>query len=129
MNKIYFYVALAGALLFAAPSALAQDMVWPQFLGPQSNPVATHAKLADRWSKTDNVEWSLEVPGRGWSSPIVTGRPPGGRHRKNSFTSETPVTDGKFIYLYVANLGLWAFDLKGNQVWTTPMELNPIYLE
>lgn len=210
MNKIYFYVALAGALLIAAPSVHAQDMVWPQFLGPQSNPVGTHAKLADRWSKTDNVEWSLEVPGRGWSSPIVTGgkvylttvttdgkskapqvgteysneyaaelqkqglsgpeimkrlnerdielpnevnlhyflyclnlksgkvewtkefftgRPPGGRHRKNSFTSETPVTDGKFIYLYVANLGLWAFDLKGNQVWTTPMELNPIYLE
>lgn len=210
MNKIYFYVALAGALLIAASSVHAQDMVWPQFLGPQSNPVGTHAKLADRWSKTDNVEWSLEVPGRGWSSPIVTGgkvylttvttdgkskapqvgteysneyaaelqkqglsgpeimkrlnerdielpnevnlhyflyclnlksgkvewtkefftgRPPGGRHRKNSFTSETPVTDGKFIYLYVANLGLWAFDLKGNQVWTTPMELNPIYLE
>src|SRR5688572_7638160 len=73
MNKIYFYVALAGALLFAAPSVHAQDMVWPQFLGPQSNPVGTHAKLADRWSKTDNVEWSLEVPGRGWSSPIVTG--------------------------------------------------------
>lgn len=210
MNKVYFYVALAAALLFAVPQANAQDMVWPQFLGPQSNPVGTHAKLADRWSKTDNVEWSLEVPGRGWSSPIVTGgkvylttvttdgnskapqvgteysneyaaelqkqglsgaeimkrlnerdielpnevnlhyflyclnlksgkvewtkefftgRPPGGRHRKNSFTSETPVTDGKFIYLYVANLGLWAFDLKGNQVWTTPMELNPIYLE
>lgn len=210
MNKIYYYVALAAALLFAAPSVHAQDSVWPQFLGPQSNPVGTHAKLADRWSKTDNVEWSLEVPGRGWSSPIVTGgkvylttvttdgnskapqvgteysneyaaelqkqglsgpeimkrlnerdielpnevnlhyflyclnlksgkvewakefftgRPPGGRHRKNSFTSETPVTDGKFIYLYVANLGLWAFDLKGNQVWTTPMELNPIYLE
>ena len=73
MNKIYFYVALAGALLIAAPSVHAQDMVWPQFLGPQSNPVGTHAKLADRWSKTDNVEWSLEVPGRGWSSPIVTG--------------------------------------------------------
>jgi outer membrane protein assembly factor BamB len=210
MNKIYFYVALAGVLLLAAPQAHAQDMVWPQFLGPQSNPVGTHAKLADRWSKTDNVEWSLEVPGRGWSSPIVTGgkvyvttvttdgkskapqtgteysneyaaelqkqglsgpeimkrlnerdielpnevnlhyflyclnlksgkvewskefftgHPPGGRHRKNSFTSETPVTDGKFIYLYVANLGLWAFDLKGNQVWHTQMELNPIYLE
>jgi len=210
MNKIHFYVAIVGAVLFIAPSVHAQDMVWPQFLGPQSNPVGTHAKLADRWSKTENVEWFLEVPGRGWSSPIVTGgkvylttvttdgksknpqvgteysneyaaelqkqglsgaeimkrlngrdielpnevnlhyflyclnlksgkvewnkefftgHPPGGRHRKNSFTSETPVTDGKFIYVYVANLGLWAFDLKGNQVWTTPMELNPIYLE
>jgi len=70
--------------------------------------------------KSGKVEWNKE---------FFTGHPPGGRHRKNSFTSETPVTDGKFIYVYVANLGLWAFDLKGNQVWTTPMELNPIYLE
>jgi outer membrane protein assembly factor BamB len=209
MHKIFF-VALAGALLVIAPSAHAQDLVWPQFRGPQSNPVGTHARLADRWSKSDNVEWSFEVPGRGWSSPIVTGgkvylttvttdgkskapqtgteysneyvaelqkqglsgpeimkrlnerdielpsevnlhyflyclnlktgkvewskefftgRPPGGRHRKNSFISETPVTDGKFIYVYVANLGLWAFDLRGNQAWTTPLESNPIYLE
>ena len=187
-----------------------QDRVWPQFLGPQSNPVGTHARLAERWSRTENVEWSQEIPGRGWSSPIVTGgkvyvttvttdgkskppqtgteysneyvaelmkqklpmeevikrvterdielphevmlhyflycldlksgklewkkefytgRPPGGRHRKNSFVSETPVTDGKSIYIYVANLGMWAFDLKGNQTWTTPVEANPIYLD
>src|SRR5687768_15160581 len=210
MKKIYFYITFAGVLLFTAVSAHAQDMVWPQFRGPQSNPVGTHTKLADRWSKTENVEWSFEDPGRGWSSPIVTGgkvyltsvttdgkskapqagteysneyvaelqkqgisgaelmkrlndrdielpsevnlhyflycldlksgkvewqkefftgKPPGGRHRKNSFISETPVTDGKFIYVYVANLGLWAFDLKGNQTWTTPQEAHPIYLD
>jgi outer membrane protein assembly factor BamB len=70
--------------------------------------------------KTGKTEWTRE---------FHTGQPPGGRHRKNSFTSETPVTDGKFIYVYVANLGLWAFDLKGNQVWTTPLEALPIYLE
>jgi outer membrane protein assembly factor BamB len=64
-----------------------------------------------------------------WTKEFFTGRPPGGRHRKNSFVSETPVTDGKFIYVYVANLGLWAFDLKGKQVWTTPLEANPIYLD
>ena len=73
MNKVYFYVALASVLLFTATAVHAQDTVWPQFLGPQSNPVGTHAKLADRWSKTENVEWFLDVPGRGWSSPIVTG--------------------------------------------------------
>lgn len=203
-------VSSACALLLTPLAIHAQDMAWPQFLGPESNPVGTHARLAERWSKTDNVEWSLEVPGRGWSSPIVTGgrvyvttvttdgkskppqtgteysneyvaelqkqglslqeiikrvterdielpnevtlhyllyslnlkngkvewqkefhtgRPPGGRHRKNSFVSESPVSDGKFIYVYVANLGLWAFDLKGKQVWTTPLEANPIYLE
>jgi outer membrane protein assembly factor BamB len=39
------------------------------------------------------------------------------------------VTDGKFVYVYAANLGLWAFDLKGKQAWTTPLEANPIYLD
>src|SRR5687767_1668827 len=64
-----------------------------------------------------------------WQKEFYKGQPPGGRHRKNSFVSETPVTDGKFIYVFVGNLGLWAFDLKGKQVWTTPLEANPIYLD
>jgi outer membrane protein assembly factor BamB len=201
---------LAFALFLTSQSLIAQEVVWPQFRGPDSNPVAANAKLVDRWSKTENVEWSQEIPGRGWSSPIVTGnrvyvtavttegkskppqagteysneyaaelmkqklpmsevmkrvqerdiempnevklhyvlyclnlksgkvewqkefytgQPPGGRHRKNSFASESPVTDGKFIYVYVGNMGLWAFDLKGKQVWSTPLEANPIYLD
>src|ERR1044072_7280132 len=166
---------LLCALLLTAITIHAQDKAWAQFRGPQSNPVGTHARLAERWSKTENVEWSQEIPGRGWASPIVTGgkvyvttvttegksklpqkgteysneyaaelekqglseeeimkrlterdielpnevmlhyvlycldlksgkvewtkefftgQPPGGRHRKNSFVSETPVTDG-----------------------------------
>ena len=205
-NHVYSFICI----FLLAVTANAQDVAWPQFRGPESNPVGTHARLAERWSKTENVEWAQEIPGRGWSSPIVTGgkvylttvttdgkskspqsgteysneyvaelqkqglsmqeiikrvterdielpsevtvhyllyrldlqsgfvewkkefytgRPPGGRHRKNSFISETPVTDGKSIYVYVANLGLWAFDLKGNVTWTTPLEANPIYLD
>lgn len=204
------WVAQASAVLLMGAAANAQNSAWPQFRGPDSNPVGAHAKLAERWSKTENVEWMREIPGRGWSSPIVTGdhvyvttvttegkskppqigteysneyvaelmkqglsekevvervtardielpkevslhyflyclnlksgktewqkefytgKPPGGRHRKNSFTSESPVTDGKFVYVYVANLGLWAFDLKGKPVWATPLEANPIYLD
>ena len=198
------------ALMLVSLPVHGQEMAWPQFRGPESNPVGTHARLPERWSKTENVEWSQEIPGRGWSSPIVTGgkvyvttvttegkskppqtgteysneyvaelmkqgvpeeqvlkrvterdielphevtlhyslyclnlksgkvewnkefhtgRPPGGRHRKNSFVSESPVTDGRHIYVYVANLGLWAFDLKGKVVWNTPLEANPIYLD
>ena len=208
-RRVYILSHVSALLCLLSLTASAQE-AWPQFRGAESNPVGTHARLADRWSKTENVEWSLDIPGRGWSSPIVTGgkvylttvttdgksklpqvgteysneyaaelekqglsgeeimkrlnerdielpnevnvhyllyrldlksgkvewtkefhtgHPPGGRHRKNSFSSETPVTDGKFIYLYSANLGLWAFDLKGNQVWHTPLEVNPIYLD
>lgn len=208
--RLFWQVSSTLALLLASFTVYGQDTAWPQFRGPESNPVGANARLAERWSKTENVEWSLELPGRGWSSPIVTGNkifvttattegkskppqvgteysneyvaelrkqglpmdkviervterdielpnevmlhyfiycldlksgkvewqkefykghPPGGRHRKNSFTSESPVTDGKFVYVYVTNLGLWAYDLKGKQVWTTPLEANPIYLD
>jgi outer membrane protein assembly factor BamB len=201
---------LVCLLLLASHAVLGKDSDWPQFRGPDSNPVGAHARLAERWSKTENVEWSREIPGRGWSSPIVTGgrvylttvttdgkskqpqtgteysneyaaelmkqglpmdqvmervterdielpkevslhyflycldlksgevewrkefyagHPPGGRHRKNSFASESPVTDGKSVYVYIGNLGLWAFDLTGKQLWTTPLEASPVYLD
>ncbi len=70
--------------------------------------------------KTGAVEWKKEFFG---------GRPPGGRHRKNSFASETPVTDGQSIFVYVANLGVWAYDLKGKQLWSVKLDPYPIYLD
>jgi outer membrane protein assembly factor BamB len=51
-----------------------------------------------------------------------------GRHRKNSYTSETPVTDGQAIYVYVAHLGLYAFDFAGTQLWSSPLEPRQVYL-
>src|SRR5215211_3445367 len=74
-NRYIFsrYAALISVLFLISTTAHAKDPEWPQFRGPESNPVGTHARLADRWSKTENVEWSQEIPGRGWSSPIVTG--------------------------------------------------------
>src|SRR6266480_5140662 len=57
-------MALAGAT--AGPD-------WPQFRGPDLNPVGASKQLPDTWSKTENVEWTADIPGRGWSSPIVTG--------------------------------------------------------
>ena len=64
-----------------------------------------------------------------WKQEYHAGKPPGGRHRKNSFASETPVTDGKHIYVYVTHLGLFAFDLAGNQLWRTELENYPVYME
>src|ERR671912_734961 len=159
---------LACLLLLASPAVYGSDAAWPQFRGPDSNPVGAHARLADRWSKTEySNEYAAELLKQGlpmeqvleklkardielphevtlhyflyclslktgaveWRKEFHTGRPPGGRHRKNSFTSESPVTDGNSVYVYIANLGLWAFDLKGKQVWSTPLEAHPIYLD
>jgi len=46
---------------------------WPQFRGPGAGGVADGSTLPLRWSTTDNVAWSTEIPGRGWSSPVVWG--------------------------------------------------------
>ena len=40
------------------------------------------------------------------------------RHIKNSYASETPVTDGELLYVYFGNLGLvTALDMEGTEVW------------
>ncbi len=176
---------------------------WPRFRGPDSNPVSDNPNLPVTWSRTENVEWVADVPGVGWSSPVVWGtrvfltaatsdqrmKPPslgtefsndyiaelrkqglsgdeitkrlwardrempqdivislmlfcydlesgkrlwerriyhgnprGGRHVKNSFASETPVTDGNRVYAYFTDYGLYAFDFDGKPVWATPFE-------
>src|SRR5262249_14236948 len=69
---------MIGMKKFAALCCLsivvrAAEPDWPQFRGPDLNRVGLSKRLPDRWSKTENVEWVATIPGRGWSSPIVTG--------------------------------------------------------
>lgn len=54
------------------PHAIAQTK-WPQFRGGDSRGVSEEGNLPDRWSATENVVWKRDIPGRGWSSPIVWG--------------------------------------------------------
>lgn len=163
------------ALSFWLLGGASADHNWPQFRGPHSLGVAEDAKLPDRWSQTENVAWKTDIPGVGWSSPIVWGdqifvtsvvsagateTPKKGlyfggeryelskdehrwmvyavdfktgkilwereahqglvttsRHLKNSYASETPVTDGERVYAYFGNLGLFCYDLKGKLLW------------
>jgi outer membrane protein assembly factor BamB len=154
---------------------------WPQFRGPNARGIAEDTNLPDRWSATENVAWKCDIPGRGWSSPIVwddrvflttvvnsgeseepkkglyfggerfkpsesphewkvlcldletgdvvwerlvhEGKPDTSIHIKNSYASETPVTDGKRVYCYFGNLGLFCLDFDGQEVWK--MALKP----
>ena len=206
--------AIAASTLFAeapadAGAGVTSPVNWPQFRGPAALPVSDNPRLPKTWSATENVEWVAEIPGMGWSSPIVwagkvflttatapnmkqpslgvdfsneyiaemekqgvseeemekkiyerdmempdqiklsyrlvcvdlesgktvwdrefhADNPPVGRHRKNSYTSKTPVTDGKAVYVYVAHLGLWAFDFTGKQLSAHPLEPHKVYLD
>ena len=155
------------ALLLALPVALAGND-WPRFRGLEAGVAPDHPDLPERWSETENVVWTVDIPGLGWSSPIVSGEhvfvttavsageepqpvkglyDPGDdhgkrdavaghrwmvyaidlasgavrwerelqstvptikRHIKASFASETPVTDGRRVYVYFGSIGLVA---------------------
>lgn len=43
------------------------------------------------------------------------------RHRKNTYASSTPVTDGKFVYAYFEAEGLYCYDFKGKLIWQTSL--------
>jgi len=57
-----------------------------------------------------------------WERELWRGVPKGSRHLKNSFASETPVTDGERVYFYFGQVGLFALDRAGKTVWTLPVE-------
>lgn len=147
---------------------------WPYLRTAPDDP-----RLPDRWSATENIAWKTEIPGTGWSSPVVSGDrvfltsvssaepteavkkglyfggerpapkvehrwlvyavdfntgkilwereafkgvPVQSRHLKNSFASETPVTDGERVYAYFGNLGLFCYDMKGKLLWEQKWE-------
>lgn len=52
-----------------------------------------------------------------WEFEAHRGRPPKMRHPRNSFASETPVTDGERVYAWFANVGLFCTDVAGKKIW------------
>jgi outer membrane protein assembly factor BamB len=153
---------------------------WPQFRGADALGTSDAKGLPVHWSATEHVAWKIDLPGRGWSSPVVwegkvflttvvsaatppeakkglyfggeqkrapdaehefkvycldlatgetvwektaySGKPAQPVHVKNTYASETPVTDGRRLYVCFGNVGIFAYDLGGTQIWTKPLE-------
>ena len=57
--------------LMVSSSAAAAD--WTQFRGPGSRGISDDTDVPTEWSDTRNLKWRLELPGSGYSSPIVVG--------------------------------------------------------
>ena len=49
---------------------LADD--WPQFRGPTGQGISSARNVPVKWSATSNIKWRAPIPGRGWSSPVVS---------------------------------------------------------
>jgi outer membrane protein assembly factor BamB len=204
-------IALVACVALTSSGRAAGPSEWPQFRGPGGAGVADESSLPQRWSTTDNVAWVVDVPGRGWSSPIVwrdrvfvtsavsagafkapstgifgndyaaelqkqglsdeeivkrvvsrdieltsdtgaisymifaldaktgatlwkqeahRGAPFGGRHRKNTYASETPTTDGERLYAsFGGNVGIFCYSMDGSLLWKHTWPPQPIYLD
>jgi len=59
-----------------------------------------------------------------WDKTVHEGMPAQSIHLKNSYASETPVTDGERVYAYFGNLGIWCLDMDGNEVWKKTLKPN-----
>ena len=64
-----------------------------------------------------------------WQQQAHRGAPFGGRHRKNTYASETPATDGERIYALFGNVGLFAYSMDGRLLWTHTIDPKPRYLD
>lgn len=52
-----------------------------------------------------------------WERELHRGVPEWPLHIKNTYASETPVTDGERIYAYFGNVGLFCLDFEGDVLW------------
>ncbi len=63
-------VGAIGVCIFCPATAAAQTN-WPQFRGERGGVVPDDPTLPETWGLDENIAWSLDLPGRSWSSPIV----------------------------------------------------------
>src|SRR5436309_7470146 len=93
--------AWASSLLFLLASLAHAGDRWPAFRGGALAGVEEAKSLPEEWGPAKNVVWGIEVPGRGWSSPIVWG---------DKVFVTAVVSDGK---LRTPQKGLYINDLQG----------------
>lgn len=59
----------------------------------------------------------LETGEELWKKVVHQGNPTIMKHRNTNYASETPVTDGERIYLYIGMIGVYCFDMNGELLW------------
>ena len=178
-------VASLVVLLTAVLSVIVQAQTaahWPQWRGPFFNGMA-RGDAPTTWSDTSNVKWKTQIPGRGFSTPVIwgdrifvttaiaTGKPAAapsppedagerrgrgagggagplvehnfdllaldrktgkilwqrtakvatpheGYHRAyGSFASNSPATDGRYVYASFGSRGIYCYDFNGKLIW------------
>ena len=96
--------------------------VGPRSAGADPGP-ACYGRGGERPTSADMHHWTasaidLDSGEVRWSTTLLSAVPQHERHLKNSYASETPVTDGERLYVYFGNVGLYCLDFEGQVLWS-----------
>jgi outer membrane protein assembly factor BamB len=69
--KISGLCVLSVLVYLSSQQLMAEE--WFEFRGPTGQGHSTEKSLPVEWSPTEHVLWKTDIPGVGWSSPIVVG--------------------------------------------------------
>lgn len=53
-----------------------------------------------------------------WERTAISRKPVNGRHTKNSYASQTPVTDGAYVFAFFGDQGMYCYDFEGKLIWS-----------
>jgi hypothetical protein len=65
---------IAPLILAGIISSSAFATEWPEWRGPGGQGHASAKGLPAVWSETSGIAWKTNIPGRGWSSPVIDGK-------------------------------------------------------
>ena len=69
MNARIFWLFLQ--LLCTATLPAASNFNWPGWRGIDGRGLSPAQNLPTQWSPTNNIRWQADLPGYGWSSPVI----------------------------------------------------------
>ncbi len=113
-----------------------ENLVWKTAMpgSGSSSPIALNGRLyltcysgygldQDGGSLDDLMLHLLCVDGRSgsivWDKRIKAAQPESKAVRDHGYAAQTPVTDGKHLYVFFGKTGLFKFDLNGEHIWKT----------
>ena len=108
-KKIFLTTSIEGAVI---PGAQA-----PKHMDGENEFKHPDSVGADRSHKLNVMCLDRDTGKILWERTAYEGRVYDDRHRKNTYASATPATDGKNVYAFFGSEGLFAYDFDGKLMW------------
>jgi outer membrane protein assembly factor BamB len=112
-NRLFLTTAIEGEVV-PGKKAVAHTIDGQEFIHPDS-------VGADRQHALKVLALDADSGQILWERTAWEGVPWDARHRKASFASPTPVTDGRAVYAFFGSEGLYAYDFDGKLLWKSDL--------